>query len=413
MCPSGAASAGPPVTNRPDLSHLEHLALHDLYITTGFGLRHNATHAELFATPDEASAIRGTLLDLNPNMIFLMDIRMRDAYHEYLPDNSPHWLRDDDGDPVDGWPGTYLLDFTHPEVIGLIVEQAVMASESGLYDGIFFDWWTEDWYVLQEYRTIPEEQEARDEILMRIREIVPRDFLIMVNGNINMLRRSAPFMNGIFMETLVPGLHQPDERIKLLNNIESTLLWSEQNMRAPRINALEGYAIPSQPLDSPENLAWMRALTTLGLTHSDGYVLFAQYGHILHQWYTFWDSDLGHPLGLKSQLYEGQPGLFIREYTNGWAVYNNSGKPQRIAFATNVEAVTSELTSTQHALPNIDGEIYLRITISADVNGDGVVNILDLVLVAQGLGTDKPDVNGDGVVNILDLVFVAQHLQGD
>ena len=45
----------------------------------------------------------------------------------------------------------------------------------------------------------------------------------------------------------------------------------------------------------------------------------------------------------------------------------------------------------------------------AEVNGDGVVNILDLTLVAQGFGADKKgiDVNGDGVVNVFDLVFVA------
>ena len=45
----------------------------------------------------------------------------------------------------------------------------------------------------------------------------------------------------------------------------------------------------------------------------------------------------------------------------------------------------------------------------ADVNGDGVVNILDLTLVAQGFGTDslEADMNGDGVVNVFDLVFVA------
>lgn len=47
-----------------------------------------------------------------------------------------------------------------------------------------------------------------------------------------------------------------------------------------------------------------------------------------------------------------------------------------------------------------------------DVNGDGVVNILDLTLVAQQIGTPNPsnrrvDVNKDGVVNILDLVLVA------
>ena len=52
--------------------------------------------------------------------------------------------------------------------------------------------------------------------------------------------------------------------------------------------------------------------------------------------------------------------------------------------------------------------------VAGDVNGDGQVNILDLVAVAQQLGKSVPadspaDVNGDGVVNILDLVQVAQH----
>ena len=47
----------------------------------------------------------------------------------------------------------------------------------------------------------------------------------------------------------------------------------------------------------------------------------------------------------------------------------------------------------------------------ADVNGDGVVNILDLVSVASQFGTQgqnlAADVNRDGIVDILDLVFVA------
>lgn len=44
---------------------------------------------------------------------------------------------------------------------------------------------------------------------------------------------------------------------------------------------------------------------------------------------------------------------------------------------------------------------------TADVNGDGVVNIQDLVIVANALGKADPDLNGDGVVNIQDLVLVA------
>ncbi len=47
-----------------------------------------------------------------------------------------------------------------------------------------------------------------------------------------------------------------------------------------------------------------------------------------------------------------------------------------------------------------------------DLNFDGVVNILDLVMVANALGDPTgPDLNLDGVVNILDLVMVASALQ--
>ena len=48
-----------------------------------------------------------------------------------------------------------------------------------------------------------------------------------------------------------------------------------------------------------------------------------------------------------------------------------------------------------------------------DVNKDGTVNILDLIIVANNLGAPvdeahpRADVNGDGVINILDLTFVA------
>ena len=48
--------------------------------------------------------------------------------------------------------------------------------------------------------------------------------------------------------------------------------------------------------------------------------------------------------------------------------------------------------------------------LKGDVNGDGTVNIADLVLVAGALGEtgqNAADVNGDGTVNIADLVLVA------
>ena len=61
--------------------------------------------------------------------------------------------------------------------------------------------------------------------------------------------------------------------------------------------------------------------------------------------------------------------------------------------------------------PRVEGgEVREPPELTADVNGDGLVNIQDLVLVASSFGkTGQPaaDVNGDGVVNIADLVLVA------
>ena len=68
------------------------------------------------------------------------------------------------------------------------------------------------------------------------------------------------------------------------------------------------------------------------------------------------------------------------------------------------------------------GPHEIRITVeerltTGDVNRDGVVSILDLILVAQQLGRRVPagspvDINGDGVVSILDLIRVAQGIAG-
>ncbi len=81
-----------------------------------------------------------------------------------------------------------------------------------------------------------------------------------------------------------------------------------------------------------------------------------------------------------------------------------------------VEELTFSPDGRTLASGSRDGTILLwEITsgltqIPADVNGDGVVNVLDLTFIASRLGKASPDVNGDGVVNVLDLVLVAQHI---
>ena len=409
-----------PVLNQPHLSGLEQLAQHDLYFSgpmfnqrpfdTGDGW-------ELRGVLERSEQMRDEYIALNPNMVFLAEIRIRDAQLEHFPEDSPYWVRDANGEPVIGFPGHYLINFTHPDVQEIIVQQAVAVSKCGLYDGVFFDWWEEEWHVLGgNYVTLEAEQRARDNILQRIRAETRPDFLIMGNTNRDKIPRTGKHINGSFMETLIPRDVTGDSLEALLTEVENSLLWLETNLREPRINALEGWGVPTKPPDSPTNLRWMRAFTALSLTHSDGYILFNDGHSHKHFWYDFWDTDLGRPVGEKSQLYQETEGLYIREFTNGWAVYNHSGEPQVITLSEEVQGVASGLVNTEHALPNLDGEMYLRAKPKnpADVNGDSVVNILDLVVVVQGLGTGNPeaDINKDGVVNVFDLVQVAGAIGG-
>ena len=75
-------------------------------------------------------------------------------------------------------------------------------------------------------------------------------------------------------------------------------------------------------------------------------------------------------------------------------------------------------SSTGEALPAEPHKVIIvvkeRFT-TGDINQDGQVSILDIILIAKHLGETAPansavDVNGDGVVSILDLILVAQQM---
>ena len=196
-----------------------------------------------------------------------------------------------------------------------------------------------------------------------------------------------------------------------LREIESTLLWLEENMREPRVNCLEAWGVENEPFDSPNNRRWMRVFTTMALTHSDGYVQINTLGRGHDYWCDFWEADLGRPVGATAQTHGRVEGLFLREFTNGWAVYNRSGSVQSVSLPGVGVPVSDrpEGISSTHQLPDLDGEMYLKIII--DRNEDGLVNILDLIVVARSFGTAEVDVNRDGVTNVLDLTLGAQQFE--
>ena len=424
------------IQNLPTLSYHDRIAYHDLFWHhLPFGLRFQQTPPwhHLAGYLKSALGERDKLVSRNPNMLFLAEIRLVIAgLNAHYPEDWPYWLRDEDGNLVSGSrsiTNNYLIDFRLPEFQNLVVQQVIAVAKCGLYDGIMFDRWNEDLVLLttihgnqylqyegtpEFYKALEEEQRARISILRQIREVVPDDFLILCNNNWNKSPLAAPYINGGMIETR----HQDGYTNSKIADIEDALLWYEENVREPKINVLRGEGNPTEPPDGPNNRRWMRLFTTMSLTLSDGYALYTIGGFTAegrkqyqnHIWYPFWDANLGQPISPTAQPYQGIPSLYIREFTNGWAVYNRSGQAQTISLPASAFPVSDRVDSgpsTTHQLPNLDGEIYLKTKHPADVNGDWVVNVLDLVQVANGFGKNSPDPNGDGVANILDLVFVS------
>jgi len=371
---------------------------------------------------DEIVDRRNQIQALNPDFLFIVALYYYGERRDFYPEDWPYWLRDEAGNMIkDEGFSEMLIDYTLPGVEDHFVEMAVSVAKCGIFDGIALDLWGEvEEEISGNANTAHLYHGSRVEALIslvkRIREAVGDEFLIIVNPNDRKSPRSAPYVNGAFMETSY-GERGPSR--KEILKLENALSWNEENFRYPQVNCLEVSRIPTEPWDSPANQRWVRSVTCLTLTHSNGYLHIATVvdPDKRDNWYAFWDAPLGRPIGAKAQLYQTQKGediegMFIREFTGGYAVYNRSGKAQRVYLPEKVSSWASGITNEHwHTVGDMDGEIYLKsVARRADVNADGIVNILDLVRVANSFNTTEPDLNGDGIVNVLDLVIVSNSI---
>jgi len=116
---------------------------------------------------------------------------------------------------------------------------------------------------------------------------------------------------------------------------------------------------PESAMDEPDR---MRATTTLSLTLSNGYCLFAESNpqpgvDHKHWWWDFWDKSLGQAVGLGSL--QGN-GTYMREFDNGYAVYNPMGNgTAQVSFSVNYTSLRTGNTAKNHNVPDQDGDIFL------------------------------------------------------
>jgi hypothetical protein len=335
-----------PADNLKDEDKLTTVARHDLLFhgVGYFGLQWVHKHPGM-ATGFRAESIRRAqvkrkkLLDKNPNLILLAEIRYRDASKNWFTPDHKWWKRDKNGKLMLGWAegGHLRMDFSQDAYRKHVAAQAAAAVATGVVDGIMLDWWRDD--------------DDHLALIKLVRQAIGPDALILVNANDHTTPRTAKFINGYFMECYRSATAFQWKKIA------QTLTWAEKNLRKPRINCLETWYHKSR-----DDLHLMRAVTTLSLTHSDGYSLFSDpnslpSGDHLHNWYTFWDKSLGKPKGPGRTL---KHGAVVRTFDKGTVVYNPMGaKPVKVDFPDKPRtSLVSGKTGRNHTINPYDGDIF-------------------------------------------------------
>jgi len=298
---------------------------------------------------------RKRMLELNPNMVFLFEVRWRDAPMSFLPGNSDWWLRNEDDEIVKGWLGGwepfFMLNYNNEEFQDNVARQCKIAIESGVYDGVMFDW------------------SGNLEIIKKTRKTIGDSALIIVNihDDIHDGMEFQPYINGSFMElnpidTLSLAVEelvlnsQEDVNARTWDNIRDALVWFEENLQEPKINCCEVWG-------NRDDLSRMRALTTLTLTHSDGYALYADPNPLktpdhYHDWYSFWDADLGKPIAKRVKR---EDGATLREFDNGTVIYNHYGNDSvEVTFNETRIRVSDGSVGKTFSVGGRDGDIFMK-----------------------------------------------------
>ena len=407
------------VENLPHLNEAEEIAKHDL-IFSGLGrfrlrwkldsqtpfVGNSSTLVDLNGS-EGLEAARDFIEEIkrhNPLIKILVQVRQREAVFKYEIDeinpynngffhpDSASWLKDSNGNPYMGWGDdtnnngtlepseirTSLIDFSSPDVITTITKKAQALADSGLFDGIMFDWlkagpttWIRDingQYTGQSALTGAEETSARQETLKAIRKVTPPHFLILGNGNYQKHEAFKEYINGSFMECYKD--RNADYSQERLRQIEEALHYNESHLRAPRINGLELWRkspaselpIPGLYRGSSENRRIMRLGLTLSLTHSNGYYLFADPNQLpspdhLHDWYPEYDVALGKPA---EDIKRAMDGRAVRQFTNGYVVCNGSEIAFEVSFDYPMLDPSTGEVATTHWVPATDGKILIK-----------------------------------------------------
>ncbi len=337
------------------------LARHDFAVLTfnALGLRPNTPGEALTATffpksIENARRRRAKIQAINPHFVALASIPYRNVPGPRLPEDSPLWLRDANGQRVPAGfalgGNQFYLDYRKPETQAAIAAHCKALIDTGVFDGCMFDFWTE---------RLPEDPidpqgDYRTALLAKVRERVGDSAILVGNTNDRRPEKSARYLNGMYMEGFGASWFE-NWRVAAFD-----LTWGATHLHKPAFTLLEGWPTDEQ---GRAELSRMREVTTLSLTLSNGYALYADRNQHktdhAHDWYPFWSAKLGRPKEPPRRLDAAPP--YRREFDHGTAVFNPpDAAPARVSFGDERVSAATGRRAREFTVAPADGDLFLQ-----------------------------------------------------
>jgi hypothetical protein len=217
-------------------------------------------------------------------------------------------------------------------------------------DGVIFDDWNTQYQPSG--MSANDISAARRSIAKYFRSRFGEDFLIF--GNVNTLRDKATVdqLNGVYIEFAKNGGEKRLYNSQELKELERTLTYYNENLRRPRIIAIDGWrktlSMTLDDMNSTENRRMAKLLTAMSVVIPDnGYIMYGDNNSDdgssdhFHLFYDFYNFDIGKPVGGRIEI---RNGAGYKEHQEGFIAYNISNGKQTFT-RSNGETIEIEAKS--------------------------------------------------------------------
>lgn len=355
-----------------------------------------------YETPEQLKKLNENLDFLhesNPRMIIVSYIAGACEYHRNTPYfKDEHFLRTPEGDFINSWPGSCMLNLANPDTIDAYLNMIDDMWPHELHvDGVYidcmganFDWWVAE---IESKKKVDIDADGdgkaddldwldrtwtagKEKILAKVREKYGNEPYILVNGNMY-ADYAKPYADGTIFEGTLDHLALPEAYTKYDFDqiMQQYQMWSESATGKPNctyIDVTPGFDIEFghgriRPVEESnrflqrgyESLRQMRfglAFSLLGDAHFSFNLHTRWLGQ--HWWYQEYDIPIGKPLG---SYYKAEDGTYRRDYENAIVVLNNTYHDIQPHFEDTMRDGTTSWVGKDFNLPSKDGRIYIRV----------------------------------------------------